>query len=123
MPMGKAPRVRRRTMTEMKEKDKDDNCWPLWSRSSVEVGVANTTTNHRGEHCRRVGGGLQKEQRAMKRGSIMPTRRTSEEEEEDCATTATATDTATATETDTATNTAAAAAAALVAKEVANLSS
>ncbi len=84
-----------------------------------EVGVANTTTNHRGEHCRRVGGGLQKEQRAMKRGSMMPTRRTSEEEEEDCATTATAT----ATETNTATDTAAAAAAALVAKEMANLSS
>jgi len=48
---------------------------------------------------------LQKEQRAMKRGSIMPTRRTSEEEEEDCA------------------STAAAAAAAEVAKAMANLSS
>ena len=58
-------------MTEMKDKDKDDNCWPLWSRSSVEVGVANTTTNHRGEHCRRVGGGLQKEQRETKRGTTM----------------------------------------------------
>ena len=45
---------------EMNDNDKDDNCQLHSSWTSVEVGDANTTTNHRRECCRRVGGGLRK---------------------------------------------------------------
>ena len=49
----------------------------------MEVGCANTTTNHQWENCRQVAGGLQKEKRVTKRGRTMSTRRMSKEEEDD----------------------------------------
>ena len=86
----------------MNDNDMDDNLCLLSLQLSVKVGGTNTTTNHQQEHCRLVGIGLWKEQRAMKKGRTMLTRRTSEEEEdedinkeEDCAATAVAAATAT----------------------------
>jgi hypothetical protein len=46
-------------MTETNNNDMDKDCRLLLSRSSVEVGGADTTTNRQWECCRRVGGSLQ----------------------------------------------------------------
>ena len=69
-------------MTEMHNNGKEDDPWLLLLWLSVEVGCANTTTNHRWERCRQVGGGLQNEQRAAKRQLTMPMRRASKVEED-----------------------------------------
>jgi len=60
----------------------DDDCWSLSLRSLVEVGMP-TTTNHRWEHCRRVGGSSRKEQRGTKKRRTMSTRSTCKKEEDD----------------------------------------
>ena len=45
-PVGKKPRARRRKTTVMNDDDMYENRWSLLLRSLVELGGADTTTNH-----------------------------------------------------------------------------